>query len=208
MVHMSHAYLTKKQMWRIFWYYAIKHSVWMMNMIPGKYHWELALPFMLVHGVCLDWRTCWLPLFSLCHFHHEKNSGASHSKSQAHTMDGILLGPWPTSNAILIYNPRNQNYYEPDSYCLDPYPLPSSVYPTIRYNGGLFVSLHWDGTAAISKQSNPGHAWKNLSYFGIDTCQDGHGHPIWPIIFATISYYVRRRYNLFCLVSRHAFSDP
>ncbi len=39
MVHTSRAYLTEKQMPRTFWYYAIKHSAQMMNMIPGKY-WE------------------------------------------------------------------------------------------------------------------------------------------------------------------------
>ena len=48
-------------------------------------------------------------------FHHEKESDASRSKTQAHTLDGIILGRSPTSNAILVYNPRNQRYYEPDS---------------------------------------------------------------------------------------------
>jgi hypothetical protein len=114
MVHMSRAYLTEKQMPRTFWYYAIKHSAWMMNMILGKYHGKLASPFMLIHGVHLDPRT-WLPLFLVCYFHHEKDSDASRSKSQAHTMDGIVLGRSITSNAILVYNPRNQHYYEPDS---------------------------------------------------------------------------------------------
>jgi hypothetical protein len=38
----------------LFWYYAIKHSAWMMKLIAGKYHDELALPFMFVHGVRLD----------------------------------------------------------------------------------------------------------------------------------------------------------
>jgi hypothetical protein len=52
---------------------------------------------------------------------------------------------------ILVYNPHNQKYYEPDSYCLDPYHLPFSVYPTIKYNGRLFVSLHWDKVVSISK---------------------------------------------------------
>jgi hypothetical protein len=51
MVHMSRAYLTEKQMPRSFWYFAIKHSARMMNMIPGKYCGQLASPFMLVHGV-------------------------------------------------------------------------------------------------------------------------------------------------------------
>ncbi len=87
-----------------FWYYAIKHAAWMMNMIPGKYPGKLASPFMLVHGACPDPRT-WLPLFSLFYFHHKKDSNASHSKLQAHTMDGIIIGRSPTSNTILVYNP-------------------------------------------------------------------------------------------------------
>ena len=155
MVHMSRAYLTEKQMPRTFWYYAVKHAARMMNMIPGKYRGKLASPFMLVHGARPDPRT-WLPLFLLCYFHHEKDSDASRSKSQAHTMDGIILGRSPTSNAILVYNPRNQRYYEPDSYRIDPYRLPSSVYPSIQYDGGLFVSLHRNDIPNISEPYPPG----------------------------------------------------
>ena len=155
MVHMSRAYLTEKQMPRSFWYYAVKHSARMMNMIPGRYKNKLASPFMLAHGVRPDQRT-WLPIFSLCYFHHEKDSDAQRSKTQAHTMDGIIVGRSPTSNAILVYNPRNQRYYEPDSYKIDPYRLPSSVYPTIIYDGGLFVSLHRGDVPVISEPYPPG----------------------------------------------------
>jgi len=101
MVHMSRAYLTEKQMPRSFWYYTVKHSARMMNMIPGRYMNKLASPFMLVHGVRPDQRT-WLPIFSLCYFHHEKDSDAQCSKTQAHTIDGIIVGRSPTSNAILV----------------------------------------------------------------------------------------------------------
>ncbi len=79
----------------------MKHSAQIMKMIPGKYQNKLASPFMLVHGICPDPRT-WLPLFLVCYFHHKKDSDTSCSKSQAHTMDRIILGRSPTSNAILI----------------------------------------------------------------------------------------------------------
>ena len=36
-------------------------------------------------------------------------------------MDGIAIKCSPTSNALLVYNPRNKKFYEPDSYRLDPY---------------------------------------------------------------------------------------
>ena len=155
MIHMTRAFLTEKQMPGTFCYFAIKHSARMMNMIPDKYHKKLASPFMLVHGVRLDPRT-WLPLFSLCYFHHEKDSDASRSKHQAHTLDGIVIGRSSSSNAILVYNPRNQRYYKPDSYRLNSYCFLSSVYPSIVYNSGLFVSLHHDGSVPLSEIYPPG----------------------------------------------------
>jgi hypothetical protein len=91
MVHMSRTYLMEKQMSRTFWYFTIKHSTRMMNMISGKYKGKLASPFMLVHSVRPAPRT-WLPLFLLCYFHHDKDSNAPHSKNQAHTLDGIVIG--------------------------------------------------------------------------------------------------------------------
>jgi hypothetical protein len=155
MVHMSRAYLTEKQMLHTFWYFAVKHSARMMNMIPGTYLGHLASPFMLVHGVCPDQRT-WLPIFSLCYFHHDNDSDASRSKHQAHTLDGIVVGRSSTSNAILVYNPRNQRYYKPGSYRLDAYRLPSSVYPSIVYDGGLFVSLHCNDSPPPLEPYPPG----------------------------------------------------
>ncbi len=133
----------------------------MMNVIPGKYKGKLASPFMLVHGVHPD-QWAWLPIFSLCYFHHEKDSDPLRSKNQAHTLDGIIIGRSPTSTVILVYNPPSQKYYKPDSYCLYPSCLPSLVYPTIKYNGGLFVSLHWDKVASISKPFPPGTQVANV----------------------------------------------
>jgi hypothetical protein len=158
---MSRAYLTEKQIPRTFWYFAIKHSARMMNIILGKYKGKLAsplmpfMPFMLIYIACPDPRT-WLPLFLLCYFHHKKDSDASRSKNQAHTLDGIVIGRSSTSNALLVYNPRNQQYYKPNSYRLDSYHLPSSVYPSIVYDGGLFVSQHHDGSAPINEPYPPG----------------------------------------------------
>jgi hypothetical protein len=114
-----------------------------MNAILGKHSGCLTSPFLLVHGVGHDERT-WIPLFSLAYFHHERNRNQTHSKHQAHTMGGIVIGPSPTSNALLAYNPRNKQHYEPDSYCLNPYRLPSSTYLDIKYNRGLFCYLLCD----------------------------------------------------------------
>jgi hypothetical protein len=91
----------------------------MMNAIPGTYSGHLASPLLLVHGVGHDERTS-SPLFSLCYFHHKKDSNQKRSMNQAHTMDGIVIGRSPTLNALMVYNPCNQQYYEPASYCIDP----------------------------------------------------------------------------------------
>jgi len=140
MVHMARAYITEKQMPRSFWFYAVVHAARMMNAIPGRYSGRLVSPFLLVHGVGYDERM-WIPIFSRAYFHHEKDGDVSRSHHQAHTMDGVVVGRSPTSNALLVYNPRNKKYYEPDSYRLDPYRLQSSAYPSIKYDGGLFVNL-------------------------------------------------------------------
>ncbi len=71
-------------------------------------------------------------------------------------MDGIAIGHSPTSNAMLVYSPCTKRYYEPDSYCLDPYLLPSLVYPDLRYDGGLFCSLVNDGSASMEELYPPG----------------------------------------------------
>ncbi len=129
-VHMAWAYIKEKQMPRSFWFYAVVHAARMMNAIPGRHSGRLVSPFLLVHGVGHDERT-WTPIFSLAYFHHDRDGDESRSHHQAHTMDGIVVGRSPTSNALLLYNPRNKKYYEPNSYCLDPYRLPGSAYPSI-----------------------------------------------------------------------------
>jgi hypothetical protein len=126
-----------------------------MNAVRGKHSSRLALPFVLVHGVSHDERT-WIPFFSLAYFHHEHDGNQTRSKHQAHTIDGIVMGHSPTSNALLVYNPRNKQYYKPDSYCLDPYCLPSSTYPDIKYNGGLFCYLLCDINPHFEEKYPPG----------------------------------------------------
>jgi hypothetical protein len=155
MVHMARAYITKKQMPRTFWFYATTHAGRMMNAITGKYSGWLASLFLLVYGIRHD-KCTWVPLFSLAYFHHEKDGNVQRSKHQAHTMDGIVIGRSPTSNALLAYNPHNKQYYKPDSYHLDPYRLPSLTYPSIKYDSGLFVSLLCHDNPQFEEKYPPG----------------------------------------------------
>ena len=127
MVHMARAYLTETQMPWAFWFYAIIHTACMMNAILGRIHGCLVSPFLLDHGMGHDERTC-VPLFSLCYFLHEKDGNLKRSKHQAHTMDGIIIGCSPTPNALLVYNPCNKQYYEPEAIASTP---TASLVPSI-----------------------------------------------------------------------------
>jgi hypothetical protein len=155
MVHMTHDYLTEKQMPWMFWFFAITHAAQMMNAIPCKVHGHLASPFLLVHGVGHNERM-WIPLFLLCFFHHDKDGTIKRSKHQAHTMDGIVIGCSPTSNALMVYNPPNMQYYEADSYRMDSYCLPTLVYPDVKYDGSLFCYLLCDDNPSMEQKYPPG----------------------------------------------------
>jgi hypothetical protein len=82
--------------------------------------------------------------------------GSEMFQAPTHTMDGIIIGCSPTSNALLVYNPRNKQYYEPDSYRIDSYRLPGLVYHDIHYDGGLFCQLMRDDNSSIEEKYPPG----------------------------------------------------
>jgi hypothetical protein len=126
-----------------------------MNAIPGKYKDCLASLFLLVHGVGHNECT-WIPLFSLCYLHHEKNGTNTHSKHMENTMDGVVIGRSPTSNVLMVYNPRNCQYYKPDSYRPHSCWLLESVYPTLKYDSGLFCLLLHDNNPSFEEKYPPG----------------------------------------------------
>jgi hypothetical protein len=49
-------------------------------------------------------------------------------------------------------NPRNKQYYEPDSYRIDSCRLPGSVYRDIKYDGGLFCNLICDDKPTMEEK--------------------------------------------------------
>ncbi len=119
---------------------------------PRKSARKAGFSLLLVHGVGHDERT-WFPLFSVCYFHHDKDKAVTRSHNQAHTMDGIAVGRSPTSNALLVYNPRTKQYYEPDSYRL----IPIDCLPWFIHLSNMTVvsSVHYIGTTT--------QAWKSYT---------------------------------------------
>ena len=158
----------------------------------GKFGGKLASPFLLVHGSGHDQRA-WFSLFLVCYFHHERDDDISWSHCQSHTLDGIAIGRSPTSNALLVYNPRTKRYYEPDSYRLDPYRLPSLVYPSLKYDGCLFCSLLQDKNVPTEEPFPPGTRVERLdpttnmllagTVMDIPLSLDSSGSPSYQILF-------------------------
>jgi transposase InsO family protein len=99
LVRMARAYITDKQVGREFWYYAIKHAAHMCNQVPGRLGRKLTSPFELVHGIKPDAST-WFELFSVGFFSHDSLDGATRSKAQAQTLDGIAIGRDEQTNTI------------------------------------------------------------------------------------------------------------
>ena len=156
MVEMARSYLTEKQMPRAFWLSAIQHAARMMNCIPGKVRDELTTPFELIHHSPPDSRL-WFPLFSVGYFHHNRDGSVARSGFQAQTLEGIAIGRSDTSNAMIFYNPRTRQYYELDTYKLDPLRLPSTVWPQyIQYDGGIFADLYRDANPHVPEPFPPG----------------------------------------------------
>ena len=139
-----------------FWFHAIQHVARMMNCIPGKFRDALTTPFELIHHSPPDARV-WFPLFSVGYFSHTRDGSVMRSGFQAQTMEGIAIGRSETSNAMIFYNPITKNYYEPDTYKLDPSRLPSTTWPnTITYDGGIFADLYRDANPNIPEPFPPG----------------------------------------------------
>ncbi|KAL7425595.1 LOW QUALITY PROTEIN: hypothetical protein ACHAXH_000396, partial [Discostella pseudostelligera] len=190
MVEMARSYLTDMQMPRVFWFPAIQHAAHMMNCIPGKINDALTTPFELLHHSPPDSRLwfplfsvgyfhhtrdgsdsrLWFPLFSVGYFHHTRDGSVARLGFQAQTIEGIAIGRSDTSNAMLFYNPTTKQYYEPDTYKLDPSRFPSSVWPqSIQYDSGIFADLYRDANPHVPEPFPPGTR--------VMVCLHGSAHP-------------------------------
>ncbi len=58
---------------------------------------------------------------------------------------------------MVFYNPKTKQYYEPDTYKLDPSRIPSTVWPQhIQYDGGIFADLYRDANPHVPEPFPPG----------------------------------------------------
>ena len=77
-------------------------------------------------------------------------------------MNGVIIGRSPTFNALLVFNPHNKQYYEPDSYQIDSFRLPCSAYCDLKYDSGLFCSLYCNNNPPIEELYPPGTRVKRI----------------------------------------------
>ena len=83
-----------------------------LNQVPGRLGLKLTTTFELDHNSKPDSKT-WFELFSIKYFNHDTDNAESHSKLQAHTLEGIAVGRDDRSNSIIFYNPITFSYYHP-----------------------------------------------------------------------------------------------
>ncbi len=105
----------------------------------------------------------------------------------------MAIGRSPTSNACLVHNPQTKKYYEPESYRLDPYWLPSLVYPNLKYNSRLFFSLYCNKNPFVEEPYPPGMQVERLdpstkmllagTVMDIPLSTDSKGLPMSQILF-------------------------
>ena len=70
LIQMALAFITKNQVGRDFWYFAVKHAEIILNQVPGRLGLKLATPFELVHNYKPNSKT-WFELFSVGYFNHD-----------------------------------------------------------------------------------------------------------------------------------------
>ena len=128
----------------------------MLNQVPGRLGLKPTTPFELVHNSKHDSKT-WFELFSIGYFNHETDNADSCSKLQAHTLDGIAVGPDDRSNSILFYNPITSSYYHPPAFRLYESRLPITNCPnSLRFDGGLTCCILRNNTDPIHEPFPPG----------------------------------------------------
>jgi hypothetical protein len=76
------------------------------------------------------------------------------------------MGCSSMSNALLVYNLQNCQYYKPGSYRIDSYRLPGSVYLNLKYDGSLFGSVLRDNNPTYEEKYPPCTC---VEHFGLST---------------------------------------
>ena len=100
---MARSYLSDMRMPRSFWYWAIRHSNRVSNMIPVKLNDKLTTPHELVYNTKLDYRMLFR-LFSTTYFSRHKDGTTQRTMAQAHSMQGIAVGYSEVANGMEIWN--------------------------------------------------------------------------------------------------------
>eukprot|EP00804_Cyclotella_cryptica_P021434 CCRYP_005776-RA/>CCRYP_005776-RA protein AED:0.13 eAED:0.00 QI:0/0/0/1/1/1/5/0/1584 len=155
-VRMARAFITEKQVGREFWYFSIRHAVYMLNQVPGRMGRKLTTPFELVYGVKPDSST-WFELFSVGYFDHKTEGSATKSNMEAQTLASIAIGRDDKANTIGFYNPLTKAYNSPPVFKLDEGRLPASHFPNrITFDGGLVCGLQSNSTDPSPEPFPPG----------------------------------------------------
>ena len=134
---MSFSYILDQQIPREYWFCVISHSLYMLNVFPGKLYHKLKPPHELVYDKRPDKRTCFL-LFSVGYFCYQKYGASIRSSTQSQTIISISIGMDNKSNQMMFYNPVTHRIYTTGDYALDP-GLHNNYHFGLTYYRGIFI---------------------------------------------------------------------
>ena len=163
---MTRNWLTSSLLPSKYWYFGVKRSVEVLNMLPTHHIKNtVTTPHELVFNKKVDF--CHLfSLFSTAYIKQERLQGGKHkNKFISHSLKCILVGADPLSDGFLFYHPKSKQLFSADDgFRLDP-TLPSGPHFNETYDGSFIFNTK----CSIPSLHQP-HSFKlsNTIYYNLD----------------------------------------
>jgi len=143
--NMARSFITDMQMPKNFWYWALRHSIQVMNYIPCTVSGISTTPHELVYGIKPDLRIL-LRLFSTGYFHKLRDNSVHRSGIGTSTsMQGIALGWCRKTDGMIFYSPHSKELYMSSDYKIDEGRHTLTAF-NLHYDGGIFVGQYSHNT--------------------------------------------------------------
>ena len=91
-----------------YWYFALKRSVEVLNMMPRTHNGTITTPFEQAFHIKPDYRNL-LPMFCTAYIRQERDTGGQHKNSwSSKSLKCILVGKCNSSDSLLFYHPPSK----------------------------------------------------------------------------------------------------
>ena len=118
---MSCNWLKSAMLPTLYWFFAVKRSVKVSNIMPFKHQGTVTTPYTLVYKKKLDCRTL-IPMFSVSYICQQRENNTQINNWAPKTLKCILVRTCPQSDDLLFYHPPlKQMLTCSDRYWFDPF---------------------------------------------------------------------------------------